>query len=170
MTERSMKSLLKSTSCSVDKLEEKTHDTQINEAKSPSTVPEDSVEKEVSKQSKLASAGTTDQEKKDDKTRESKEESVQVQGKSIGETSGTEKMKEEKDKEGRLKDEDKSERLEKKKSSSDDGDKEENSETKEKNMAGNRAESEERDELVTTSTTKLRGKSKATGQIMGGWI
>lgn len=163
-----MKSLLKSTSSSADKLAERTHDTQMNEAKSPSTIPEDSVEKEVSKQSKLASAGTTDQEKKDDKTRESKEESVQVQGKSTGETSGTEKMKEEKEKEGRLKDEDKSERLEKKKSSSDDGDKEENSETKEKNMAGNRAESEERDELV--ATTKLRGKSKATGQIMGGWI
>lgn len=161
--ERSMKSLLKSMSESMEKAPvESTADSQLTEARSPSIILEESVEKET----KLPSTGTTGEERKIDKLDESKAGSAQERQKSIEETSGAEKPKEKKEEEEKLPGKGKNEQLEKQGSSSGDGDKK-HPEVKGKNEV----ESDEgKDEPVTMSTTKPRGKSKATGRIMGGWI
>lgn len=166
------KSLLKSVSSgSVDKPTEKTLDIQTTEVRSPSPIPEDPVEEEVSKQPESTSAGTTDQEKKVDETEASKRESAQEQPKESGEASEVEEAKEKEKKEVKPEDEGKSEQSDRKGNNGDNGDKGEISETKEENEAGKRAESDTKEsESEAASTTKLRGKSKATGQIMGGWI
>lgn len=161
------KSLLKSSS-SIDK-PDKTLDIRITEVRSPSPIPE---EEEVSKQPKSTSAGTIDQEKKVDKAEASEKENTQKQSKESGETSEVKKVKEEEKKGGELEDEDENKQSDREGNSGENGDKEEEvSGTKKENNAGKHTESDTKEnEPVVVLTTKLRGKSKATGQIMEGWI
>lgn len=165
------KSLLKSTSSSsssVDKPTEKTLNIRTTEVRSPSPIPEDPVEEEVSKQPKPMSAETTDQDKKIDEMKKSKTESMQEQPKKNGKTSEEEKVKEEEEKKEKSIDEDKNEQSKKR---GDNDDKEEIPGSKEENKAGKHDEFDtKKDEPEITSTTKLQGKSKATGRITGGWI
>lgn len=166
MAETFKKSLLKSSSSgSVDKLTEL--DIRTTEIRSPSPIPEDPVEEEVSKQPKSTSAATIHQEKKIDA---SKEESAPEQRKDNEEASEVEKAKKEK-KEEKPNDEDKNERSDGKGNNDDNDDKGETSRTKEKDGTGKDVESGAKENKpVVASTTGPRGKSKATGRIMGGWI
>ncbi|XP_011865921.1 PREDICTED: transient receptor potential protein isoform X2 [Vollenhovia emeryi] len=155
------KSLLKSMSSSVDK---SLLDVKTTEVRSPSPIPEDLVGEEISKQSE--SLAMSDQEK----TVEEKENVQEKQEKD-----------EEASKKGALEEQKEEERAEDAKSEKsgnterNDGDntEQETSETNKETDAEKCAESdakERKSEVVPVQTTKLRGKSKATGRVMGGWI
>lgn len=143
---------------------EKTLGLKITENRSPSPIPEDPIEEEVSKQS--TSLGTSDQEKKIKEEDNYKKESTQEQKKKDEETSETEKLEEQ--------------RKEKKEKSEDEqsGNTEKNNSEKtaenisETNKGNDKEENIDAMKSVVApiQTTQLRGKSKATGQIMGGWI
>lgn len=151
---------------SINKRAERTLDVKITETRSPSPIPEDPVEEEASKQS--TSAGMSDQEKKIEEKSNYKKESLQEQEKKNEETSEAEKLEEQK-KEKREKDEDESGTTQKNNSEKT---AKKTSETNEENAKKKNIESDAREPEVETipTTTQLRGKSKATGRIMGGWI
>ncbi|KAL0116996.1 hypothetical protein PUN28_010099 [Cardiocondyla obscurior] len=155
------KSLLKSTSSgSVDK--PATLDVKTTEVRSPSPIPEDLIGEETGKQS--TSSAMTDQEKK-----VAEKESAQEEGKkeAVSEKSTSEEKKE--------KEEIKDENKDLKSAKGSDNDTEQKTSDKEAD-AGKSSEpdkstaSEQKPEVDPYQTTKLRGKSKATGRIMGGWI
>ncbi|XP_029663485.1 transient receptor potential protein isoform X2 [Formica exsecta] len=164
--QRSSKILKSMSGGSINKLAERTLDVKITETRSPSPIPEDPVEEEASKQS--TSAGMSDQEKKIEEKSNYKKESLQEQEKKNEETSEAEKLEEQK-KEKREKDEDESGTTQKNNSKKT---AKKTSETNEENAKKKNIESDAREPEVETipTTTQLRGKSKATGRIMGGWI
>lgn len=160
---RSSKILKSMSGGSINKLAERTLDVKVTEIRSPSPIPEDPVEEEASKQS--TSSGTSDQKKKIEGKDKYKSKSVQEQEKKDGETSEAEKLEEEK-KEKKKKDEDEQFGNTQKDNS------EKTTETNEENDKKKNIESDAREPVVAPipTTTQLRGKSKATGRIMGGWI
>ncbi|XP_050457755.1 transient receptor potential protein [Cataglyphis hispanica] len=157
---RSSKILKSMSGGSVNKLAERTLDVKVTEIRSPSPIPEDPVEEEASKQS--TSSGTSDQKKKIEEKDKYKKKSVQEQEKKDGETNEAEKLEEKKEKK---KKNEKSESTQKDNS-------EKTAETNEENDEKKNIESDAREPVVASipTTTQLRGKSKATGRIMGGWI
>ncbi|XP_014488485.1 PREDICTED: transient receptor potential protein-like isoform X2 [Dinoponera quadriceps] len=175
MTASFKKSLLKfSSSGSVNKLMEKTLDTQMIEARSPSPIPEDPGKEDVSKQLRLAPVIATDQKKKVDKTDASNRESMQEQQKDSEETNSADETKEEEKKEEKLRHDDIKEQSDKK-GNDYNGEKGMISDMKEENESEIHSESDTKENepmarYHSPLTTKLHGKSKATGQIMGGWI
>lgn len=174
------KSLLKSMSGgSVDK-SERTLDIRATEVKSPSPIPEDPVEEDVNRQSKQStSAAAVAQGREVGEKDEQREEVEQELSKRDEQTSEEDKevkeKKEEKEgKEGKEENEEKEEEPRDKNDPS--GAKKVNSDNaKETNKEADSEKSvkplsAQEEESAFESTTKLRGKSKATGQIMGGWI
>ncbi|KMQ84128.1 transient receptor potential protein [Lasius niger] len=163
------KSILKSISSgSVDKSAERILDIKIIETRSPSPIPENPVEEEASKQS--TSLGTSDQERKIEEKDNYKKESAQEQKKKNGETSEAEKLEEQKKEKKEKNKDEQSGNTEKNKSEKTEG---KTSETNEENDKEKCIESDAKEKktiVAPVQTTQLRGKSKATGQIMGGWI
>ncbi|XP_012062424.1 PREDICTED: transient receptor potential protein-like [Atta cephalotes] len=178
------KSLLKSTNSSVNKQAGLIVKAEV---KSPSPIPEDSIEEEISKQS--ISSATFNQEKK-------VEENVQEQQREENEvTSERETLDEQKEEEKNVqeqqrKNEVKSERetLNEQKEKETENDKRQQSKNiKENNSDNTGQKTREVDKEIDTKkyvesditekkleipvqTTKLQGKSKATGRVIGGWI
>lgn len=159
--ESTKKSLLKSTSaCSLDKSSDKGLDIKATEIRSPSPIPEDIAGEEASKQS--TSSAMSSQERK-----ESKKENMQEQRREEhGEASDKDKSEEHKEEE-RLKDKDISQQ-----SGSTQGNNSDNAETEilKSDKENDKVNNEEIPKSVSIQITKLQGKSKATGKIMGGWL
>lgn len=158
------KSLLKSTSKSSSVDKPVILDVKATEIRS--SIPEDFVGEEISKQS--TSSAISDQEKKV----EGKENTQEQQRQKDGETSEKGTLKEEKEEE-RTKDENKCQQLRNTEGNNSNNIEQESSETNKEIDAEKEAKSdtkERKSEIVPVQTTKLRGKSKATGQVLGGWI
>lgn len=157
------KSLLKSTSSSsIDK--QGVLDVKATEVRSPSPIPEDLVGEEISKQS--VSSATIDQEKKIEEKKNAQEQQ-QEKG---GETSEKETLEEQKVEEM---DENNHEQSGNAECNNSDNTGQQTSETDKEIDAGKDAEfdaKESKPEVLPIQGTKLQGKSKATGRVMGGWI
>lgn len=181
------KSLLKSTNSSVNKQAGLIVKAEV---KSPSPIPEDSVGEEISKQS--ISSATFNQEKKVEET-----ENVQEQQREENEvTSERETLDEQKEEEMKnvqeqqRKNEVKSERetLNEQKKKETENDKRQQSKNVKENNSDNTGQKTmkvdkeidtkkyvesditEKKFEIPVQTTKLQGKSKATGRVIGGWI
>lgn len=156
------KSQLKSTSSSNN---EPILDVKAIEVRSPSPIPKDLVEEEISKQSTLSAM--SDQEKK--RKKENTQEQQRKKDKETSEKKTVEEQKEEKS----VKDENKYQKSGNTEGNNSDNTEQETSETNKETDLEKCAESdtkERKPEVAPVQTTKLQGKSKATGQIMGGWI
>ncbi|XP_036147201.1 transient receptor potential protein isoform X2 [Monomorium pharaonis] len=158
------KSLLKSTSSgSIDK--SAVLDVKTIQVRAPSPIPEDLVGEEINKQS--TSLTMSDQEK-----RVEEKENEQKQQPQKDEASEKEILEERKKKE-MMEDESKRQQLGNMEGSNNNNTVQVISETdreiKAETCTGSDAK-EGKPEMLPVSTTKLRGKSKATGRVMGGWI
>lgn len=180
------KSLLKSTNSSVNKQAGLIVKAEV---KSPSPIPEDFVEEEISKQS--ISSATFNQEKKVEET-ENVQEQQREENEVISERETLDEQKEEEKnvQEQQRKNEVKSERetLNEQKEKETENDKRQQSKNiKENNSDNTGQKTREVDKEIDTKkyvesditekkleipvqTTKLQGKSKATGRVIGGWI
>ncbi|KAL6258945.1 hypothetical protein P5V15_008871 [Pogonomyrmex californicus] len=159
------KGLLKSTSGnSMDKALEKVLDIKASEVRSASPIPEDPLGEEVNKQS--TSSAISDQGKKiemRENAQEQQKEKETSEDKTLEEQSQEEKVKNEKECQ-------QSENI--KKNNSDyieEKTPEINKEINVKKFAESDVK-ESKSEISPKQTTKLQGKSKATGRVMGGWI
>ncbi|XP_011630949.1 transient receptor potential protein-like [Pogonomyrmex barbatus] len=159
------KDLLKSTSSnSMDKALEKVLDIKASEVRSTSPIPEDPLGEEVNKQS--TSSAISDQEKKiemKENAQEQQKEKETSEDKTLEEQRQEEKVKNEKECQ-------QSENI--KKNNSDyieEKTPEINKEINIKKFAESDVK-ESKSEISPNQTTKLQGKSKATGRVMGGWI
>jgi len=163
--QKSTKILKSVNSSSVNKPAEKTFDLKITEIRSPSPILEDPIEEEVSKQS--TSLETFDKEKKIKEKDNYKKGSLQEQKKNE-ETSEAEKLEEQRKEKKEKSEEEQSGDIEKNNS------KKTAEKISETNKGSDKEENIESDAMKSVvapiQTTQLRGKSKATGQIMGGWI
>lgn len=155
-------------SSSVEKSSEKRLSVKATtEVRSPSPIPEDPVGEEASRQS--TSSATSGQEKKVVEGDESRKEETQERHREkCGDTSEKDKSEEQKEDE-RAEDKDRSQQLENTPGNNGDNAKAESSKLDKEND-GEKLNTEAIPESVPIQTTKLRGKSKATGRIMGGWI
>ncbi|RLU15644.1 hypothetical protein DMN91_011398 [Ooceraea biroi] len=164
--ESTKKSSLKSTS--VDKSSEKGLDVKATEIRSPSPIPEDPVGEEAGKPS--TSSAISGREKKADGKDESKKEDMQEQrgGEESGEASEKDKSEEQK-REGRVEDKDRPQQSESTRGNNGDNTETEISKS-DKESGEEKSDTGEVPQSVPIQTTKLHGKSKATGRIMGGWI
>ncbi|XP_076686559.1 transient receptor potential isoform X2 [Andrena cerasifolii] len=154
------KSLLKSVSISsTDKAAEKGPSTP--EVRTPSPIPEDPREDDASKSplGKAAAAKRDAETKPPPKKDDAKKDDAKKDDAKKG---GEEKKKPEAGE-----DEKKKKEEEEKKKKEEEEKKKKEEEKKKKEPASKPAPQEDN---VAVATTKLRGKSKATGQIMGGWI
>ncbi|XP_076618854.1 transient receptor potential [Colletes latitarsis] len=167
------KSLLKSISSgSLDK-----GDKSVSvEVRAPSPIPEDPREDEAAKspKGKAAAAKQTSQTSKKEEdakkpTEEKKGDNDEAKKKEEEEKKKKEaEEKKKKEEEKKKKDEEEKKKKEEEKKKQEGGDKKGGDEKKE---SGSQApKSAPPEDNVPVATTKLRGKSKATGQIMGGWI
>lgn len=157
------KSQLKSTSSS--NKEPVVLDVKAIEVRSPSPIPEDLIGEEINKQS--TSSAMSDQEKK------GKKENTQEQQRRKNEETSEKKTVEEQKEEESVKDENKCQKLGNTEENNSDNTGQETSETNKETNIEKYIESdtkERKTEVASVQTTKLRGKSKATGQIVGGWI
>jgi len=161
----SSKRILKSTS-SVNKSSGRKLDVKATEIKSPIPIPEDPMEEEISEQSTLS-----DERKKADERNEFNKEDVQKQPeKKSKETSEEDKSAEQK-KEEKADDKDERQQSENTQGNNSDNAEEKIPKSNEQNDEEKRKVNMQRiPENVPIHTTKLRGKSKATGQMMEGWI
>lgn len=164
------KSLLKSKNNSSSSSADKPTilDVKATEVRSPSPISEDpKIGEEISKQS-TSSAMSNQKEKKI----EEKENEQEQQRKKDEEASKKKTLEEQK--EERVKDENECQQLRNAQgNNSSNKIEQETSETNKKIDIEKHVESdtkERKSEIVPVQTTKLRGKSKATGQVMGGWI
>lgn len=157
------KSLLKSTSSSsVDR--SLILDVRATEIRLPSPIPEDLVEEEISKQSTLSVM--SDQEKK-------VEEKENAQERENDRKVNKEKTLEEQKEKEIVKEENKCQQSQNTEGNDKDNTEQQISETNKEIDAEKSVESdakEQKSEVIPVQTTKMRGKSKATGQVMGGWI
>lgn len=154
------KSLLKSTSSSLDK--PVILDVMPVEVRSPSPIPEDLIGEEISKQS--TSSAMFDQEKKIEE-----KENAQEQHREKDEEAGEKEMLEGQKEEERVKDENKCQQS----GNNSDNNKQEILKTNREIDGEKCTESdtkEQKPEVAPVQTTKLQGKSKATGRVMEGWI
>ncbi|XP_012217873.1 transient receptor potential protein isoform X2 [Linepithema humile] len=162
-----MKSVLKATSSgSVEKLAEKALDIKTIEVRSPSPIPEDPAGEEDNKQS------TSSQEKKVEKEDKREEGNVEEQETEKKEEATESKLKEQQ-KEETVKVDDQRQQS----SGSTEGNNSDdvagktppsNKENREEKHAD--SAKKEKSEAAPMPETKLRGKSRATGQVIGGWI
>lgn len=162
------KSLLKSTSSSGNSSVDKPVilDVKAIEVRSPSPIPEDLVGEEISKQS---TSLMTDQEKKVEEKENAQEQQRDRNGEA-SEKEQKEQKEEDKEKE-KIKDENKYQQSENAEGNNINNIGQETSKTNKEIDAEKCADAKERKpEVAPVQTTKLRGKSKATGQVMGGWI
>lgn len=154
------KSLLKSASSSSSSIDKPVIlDIKGIEVRSPSPIPEDPIGEEISKQSSAMS----------DKEKTEKKENTQEQ--KDGEVS--EKKTLEEQKEEKIKVENKRQQSKSVEKNDSDNTGQMTSETNKEINVEKCAESdakERKSEVPAVQTTKLQGKSKATGQMMGGWI
>lgn len=160
------KSLLKSTSSSSSVNKPTVLHVKATEVKPPSPIPEDLVGEEISKQSTLFV--TSDQEKKV----EEKENAQEQRQDKDEETSERETLKEQK-KEETVKNKNKQQQSENVEENNSDNIRQKTLEIDKEIDTEEYAESDAKErklEVLPIQTTKLRGKSKATGQVMGGWI
>lgn len=163
--QKSTKILKSVNSSSVNKAE-KTLDLKITEIRSPSPILEDPIGEEVSKQSTSLET-EIDKEKKIKEKDNYKKGSLQEQKKE-GETSETEKLEEQRKEKKEKSEEEQSGDIDKNNSKKT---AEKISETNKGNEKEENIESDTMKSVVAPiQTTQLRGKSKATGKIMGGWI
>nr|XP_003705368.1 PREDICTED: transient receptor potential protein [Megachile rotundata] len=132
------------------------------EIRAPSPIPEDPREDEASKSPKGKAAPPKPEAKKEEDKKPSEDEEKKKK-----EEEEKKKKEEEEKKKKEEEEKKKKEEEEKKKKEEEKKKKEEEKKTEEKKEAPKPAPQEEN---VPVATTKLRGKSKATGQIMGGWI
>lgn len=141
-------------------------DVKTTEVRTPSPIPEDLVGEEINKQS--TSLAMPDQEERI----EEKENEQEQQRQKDGEASEKETLEKRKEEEI-VKDESKRQQSASAEGSNDDNTGQVTSEIDKEidaeKCAGSDAK-EKKPEVLPVSTTKLQGKSKATGQIMGGWI
>lgn len=155
------KSLLKSASSSSSSLDKSVIlDIKGIEVRSPSPIPEDPIGEEISKQSSAIS----------DQVKTEKKEHSQEQQKD-GEVSEKTTLEKQKEEEIKIKDENKHQESIERNNSDNTG--QTTLETNKEINVEKCAESEVKEresEASMVQTTKLRGKSKATGQMMGGWI
>lgn len=159
------KSLLKSTSSSSSSSVDRSLilDVKATEIRLPSPIPEDLIEEEISKQSTLSAM--SDQEKK-------VEEKENAQEGENDRKVSEEKTLEERKEEEILKEENKCQQSRNTEGNDRDNTGQQVSETNkeidtEKSIDDAK---EQKSEVVPVQTTKLQGKSKATGRVMGGWI
>lgn len=127
---------------------------KATEARSPSPIPEDLIGEEIREQS--TSSATFDQEKKVEE-----KENVQEQQR---------KKDEEVKEEETVKDENKRQETESAQGNNSDNTGQKISETDKEIDAESETKETKPEVLPIQAETKLRGKSKATGRIMGGWI
>ncbi|KOX80578.1 Transient receptor potential protein [Melipona quadrifasciata] len=154
------KSLLKSISSgSMDKVGEKAGGVEV---RAPSPIPEDPREDNVEKspQGKAALA----------KKPLDVKPSSQEQGDKKAGTDDEEKKEEEEERKKKEEEEKKKKEEEEKKKEEEEKKKKEEEEKKKKESSSGPPKPAPREDNVPVATTQLRGKSKATGQIMGGWI
>ncbi|OAD53838.1 Transient receptor potential protein [Eufriesea mexicana] len=160
------KTLLKSISSgSLEKAIEKTATIETkSEVRAPSPIPEDPTEEDVGKSPK----GKTIPANKavDPKPSPKREEGSNDKTNNEGEKKEEEEEKKKKEEEEKKKKEEE----EKKKKEEEEKKKKEEEEKKKKPSSSEPTKPAPQEENVPVATTKLRGKSKATGQIMGGWI
>lgn len=161
------KSLLKSTNGgNADKPAEEILDVKLTDAESPSPISENLVEEEATKST---SEATSDQMRKDDDANEQRKENAQQRQKGDADTSGEEQTKEEKE-ETRTKSEHQPEDVEGNAGDNLEGEVSQMSEGNEDDKQKEEESNVKERELEPMQTTQLRGRSKATGRIMGGWI
>lgn len=154
------KSLLKSTSSSLDK--PVILDVMPVEVRSPSPIPEDPIGEEISKQS--TSSTMFDQEKKIEE-----KENTQEQHREKDEEASEKEMLEGQKEEERVKDENKCQQS----GNNSDNNKQEILKTNREIDGKKCTESdtkEQKPEVAPVQITKLQGKSKTTGRVMEGWI
>jgi len=169
--ESSKKILIKSTSSSsVDKSSERKLNVKITEIKSPSPIPEDPMQEEVSKRSTLSAI--SGEKKKVNERDEFKKEDVQEQWEKKSKEASEEDKSAEQKKEEKANDKDRFQQSENTQKNNNDNTEAEISKSDKENDEGKsrKVNMPGIPENVPIYTTKLRGKSKATGQIMGGWI
>lgn len=130
------------------------------EIRAPSPIPEDPREDDVTKspQAKAALAKRASETKPAPKKEEDNKTSDDEE----------KKKKEEEEKKKKEEEEKKKKEEEEKKKKKEEEEKKKKEENKESSSQASKPAPQE--ENVPVATTKLRGKSKATGQIMGGWI
>ncbi|KAG7202406.1 hypothetical protein KM043_018722 [Ampulex compressa] len=163
LSETLRKGLLKSISSgSLEKLAEKP-----GEVRAPSPIPEDPREDEAAKSPKTKAPKATEA-KDDEAKKKDEEEKKKKEGEQKKDEKKEEKKKEE-DKKEEEKEEGEKKKEEKKEEEKKEGEKKKE-EKKEDGKGAKPAAQQQQDDNVPVATTKLRGKSKATGQIMGGWI
>ncbi|XP_043491754.1 transient receptor potential protein [Polistes fuscatus] len=156
LSESLKKGILKSMSAgSIDKVGDKlSPDGKTPEFRAPTPIPEDPREDDVSKVSAEAQTSASKSNKTDaDKDKTPQKEPAKDQNVDDA------KKKEEEEKKKKKEEEEKKKKEE-----------EEKKKKKEETAKEASKPSKSQDENVPVATTKLRGKSKATGQIMGGWI
>lgn len=151
------KNLLKSASSSSSSMDKPVIlDIKGIEVRSPSPIPEDPVGEEISKQSAMS-----------DKEKTEKKENTQEQ--KDGEISEKKTLEEQEEEE--IKVENKRQQSKSVERNNNDNTGQMTSETnKEINVEKCADAKERKSEVPAVQTTKLQGKSKATGQMMGGWI
>jgi len=140
-------------------------DVKAIEVRSPSPIPEDLIGEEINKQS--TSSAISDQEKKE------KKENLQEQQRRWDEETSKKKTIEEQKEEKSVKHENKCQKLGNTEENYSDNTGQKTSETNKETNIKKCIESdtkERKPEVASVQITKLRGKSKATGQIVGGWI
>jgi len=168
VTETFKKSLLKSTSSSSNSVDKPAVlDVKATEIRSPSPIPEDLVGEEISKQS--TSSAISDQEK----IVEKKQKTQRQQQEKDDKASERETLEERKEEETDKKDENKHQQSGNTEGNNSDNTKQKTSETDKEIDTEKYAKTDTKKkelEVPSIQTTKLRGKSKATGQVMGGWI
>lgn len=169
-TETSKKTVLKATSRdSTNKSTEKTLDIKITEVRSPSPIPEDPAGEEDSKQS------TSSQEKKiEEEDKREKEDVTERQIAKREDATEREPKLEEQQKEEAVKIDDQQSGSNTEGNNGDDvvagktpPSNEEKCEEKHTDTA---KEEKSKESAVLIAETKLQGKSRATGRVIGGWI
>ncbi|XP_046814289.1 transient receptor potential protein-like isoform X1 [Vespa crabro] len=174
LSESLKKGILKSMSAgSIDKQGDKlTPDGKPAELRTPSPIPEDPREDDVSKISDEAQTSAS----KSGKADEGKvtQEPAKDQNVDDGKKKEEEEKKKEEEEKKKKEEEEKKKKEEEEKKKKEEEEKKKKEEEEKKKKGGTDKEvpktSKQQEDNVPVATTKLRGKSKATGQIMGGWI
>ncbi|KAK1119753.1 hypothetical protein K0M31_013169 [Melipona bicolor] len=155
------KSLLKSISSgSMDKVGEKAGGVEV---RAPSPIPEDPREDNVEKSPQGKAALVK-------KSLDVKPSSQEQGDKKAGTDDEEKKKKEEEERKKKEEEEKKKKEEEEKKKKEEEEKKKKEEEEKKKESSSGPPKPAPREDNVPVATTQLRGKSKATGQIMGGWI
>ncbi|KZC10761.1 PREDICTED: transient receptor potential protein [Dufourea novaeangliae] len=163
------KSLLKSASggsMDKDKTVEKVPSTEGKpEVRTPSPIPEDPREDDATKSPQGKSSAT----KKPTETSQPKKEGEDKKKGDEKKVEGDDKNVDDEEKK-KKEEEEKKKKEEEEKKKKEEEEKKKKEEEKKKEPGGQAAKPSPQEDNVPVATTKLRGKSKATGQIMGGWI